>query len=79
MKKKAMCSEMPKKYWKNLPESELIKELTSQSTSMMENMISGSQTEKFSKTEKSKFIQQKQQDLRSKRILSSLKKSGGET
>ena len=31
LKEKAMCSEMPKKYWKNLPEAELIEELVNES------------------------------------------------
>lgn len=39
LKLKAMQAEMPKKYWKNLPEAELISELTRIATSQMENML----------------------------------------
>lgn len=39
LKTKAMQAEMPKKYWKNLPEAELIHELISQSSVRTEEML----------------------------------------
>ncbi len=39
LKLKAMQSEMPKKYWKNLPEAPLIAELTSRASLRMGNMV----------------------------------------
>lgn len=67
LKLKAMQSEMPKKYWKNLPEAALIKQLSSGSSRSMENMISDSQSPEYEKTAKSKFIAEQQSRLRAKR------------
>ena len=39
LKTKAMQSEMPKKYWKNLPEAEIIGELISDSRQQLQNML----------------------------------------
>lgn len=39
LKTKAMQAEMPKKYWKNLPEAELIHELIAQSSSRTQEML----------------------------------------
>ncbi|MDF1752350.1 MAG: UdgX family uracil-DNA binding protein [Verrucomicrobiales bacterium] len=39
LKLKAMQAEMPKKYWKNLPEADLIEELTRQSSTRRDEMI----------------------------------------
>ncbi|QJE97538.1 UdgX family uracil-DNA binding protein [Luteolibacter luteus] len=39
LKLKAMQAEMPKRYWKNLPEAELIEELTRSSANRMSGMI----------------------------------------
>lgn len=39
VKLKAMQAEMPKKYWKNLPEAELIKDLTQRSGARVEAML----------------------------------------
>jgi uracil-DNA glycosylase len=39
LKVKAMQSEMPKKYWKNLPEAEIIKELIASSSDTTREML----------------------------------------
>ncbi len=39
LKVKAMQSEMPKKYWKNLPEAEIIEELIASSSDTTQNML----------------------------------------
>ena len=39
VKIKAMCSEMPKKYWKNLPEAEIIEELIETSNDKVHEMM----------------------------------------
>jgi DNA polymerase len=46
LKLKAMQSEMPKKYWKNLPEATLIAELTSKATHRTNEMIERAPTVK---------------------------------
>ena len=46
LKLKAMQSEMPKKYWKNLPEAELIADLTSQASRRTADMIERPPTER---------------------------------
>ncbi len=44
LKVKAMQAEMPKKYWKNLPEAELIQELISEATQREEHMLTQENT-----------------------------------
>ena len=39
LKLKAMQAEMPKRYWKNLPEADLIAELSRASTSRTDDML----------------------------------------
>ena len=39
VKVKAMQSEMPKKYWKNLPEAEIIESLISSSNQRVDDML----------------------------------------
>ncbi len=64
LKLKAMQSEMPKKYWVNLPESSLIDELTRNAVNRTESMIEKTSTESWSKTSKSSFVKDKQKLLR---------------
>ena len=45
LKIKAMCAEMPKKYWHNLPEASLIKPLIQQSENAKQAMITAAPTE----------------------------------
>ena len=68
LKIKAMQSEMPKKYWHNLPEAVLIKDLTRQAQSKMEHMIDHCEFAVSDKNRQSKFIEKKQSDLRNARI-----------
>jgi DNA polymerase len=63
VKLKAMQSEMPKKYWVNLPEAPLIKELTRNAGHQLDKMIENAPSQPWIKTEKSIFIQQKQKEL----------------
>ena len=67
LKLKAMQSEMPKKYWVNLPEAPLIAELTREATSRTRQMIDESATSVWQKTSKSRFVKEKQRELRNKR------------
>lgn len=64
LKLKAMQSEMPKKYWKNLPEARLIPELTRMSTHKVEGMIASKGSQAWAKTAKSKHVQEQQTRLR---------------
>ena len=64
LKLKAMQAEMPKKYWTNLPEARLIKELTRGATVKMEKMIESDGVNPWNKMEKSKFIREKRSVLR---------------
>jgi len=68
LKTKAMQSEMPKKYWRNLPEAALIKGLTKNAQSQMESMIDSSSFDVCEKTAQSTFIQEKQKRLRVARL-----------
>ena len=45
LKVKAMCAEMPKKYWHNLPEAELIKPLIARAETLKQTMIEQAPTE----------------------------------
>lgn len=64
LKTKAMLSEMPKKYWHNLPEAALIKDLTRNAQATMESMIDVSDYQVSEKNQQSLFIQEKQISLR---------------
>jgi len=66
LKLKAMQSEMPKKYWINLPEAKLIKELTRQSAQQTNTMIHDSVTAPCEKNQKSLYIKNVQEALRSR-------------
>lgn len=64
LKIKAMQSEMPKKYWHNLPEAALIPELIRKASNRSDEMITESTTEAWNKTAKSQFIKDTQKTLR---------------
>lgn len=64
LKLKAMQSEMPKKYWKNLPEADLIHELSRNATRQSQAMIEAPTSEAWQKTEKSQWMQKKRRQLR---------------
>lgn len=64
LKIQAMQSEMPKKYWKNLPEAALIKELISNAQSQTDQFIAAPAAQPWQKTAKSKQVTQQQQALR---------------
>ncbi len=57
---------MPKKYWINLPEAPLIQTLTRNATNQMDTMITRGGQQGWHKTQKSRFIQDKQKELREK-------------
>jgi len=65
LKLKAMQSEMPKKYWINLPEASIIKELASSAGRTTEGMINTPATEAWQKTANSTYVRSKQKRLRS--------------
>lgn len=67
LKVKAMQSEMPKKYWANLPEAVLIKDLTRSAQTKTDTMITDNSRPAWEKTAKSSFIQREQKKLREKR------------
>ena len=69
LKLKAMQSEMPKKYWTNLPEATLIPTLTRKAQVRTDNMLAQPGTPHWSKTKQSKFIHKTRQQLRNKQIL----------
>jgi len=64
LKTKAMQSEMPKKYWKNLPEAVLIKDLTRGAQAKTELMINTVNFSVCEKNQQSKYIDKKQKTLR---------------
>ena len=64
LKLKAMQSEMPKKYWTNLPEAALIPELTRSAQAQTDSMIAQKNTPAWNKTKQSRFIHNIQQQLR---------------
>ena len=59
IKLKAMQAEMPKKYWINLPEAPLIKELTRNAGNRVDDMLNEQNHHVWKKTAKSKFIKNK--------------------
>lgn len=65
LKLKAMQSEMPKKYWVNLPEAPLIAELTRSAGKRTDTMINEDASQAWRKTVKSRYIKNKQKQLRS--------------
>ncbi|WP_019606509.1 TIGR03915 family putative DNA repair protein [Teredinibacter turnerae] len=67
LKLQAMQSEMPKKYWKNLPEAPLITQLTRNASARTTTMLSDTRKNGWSKTENSQFIREKQAALRAAR------------
>ena len=64
LKSKAMQSEMPKKYWRNLPEAALIPELEQSARQRTAEMIDQGYSEDWGKTAQSRYIQQAQEKLR---------------
>lgn len=64
LKLKAMQSEMPKKYWKNLPEAQLISELTRNAQTQMDKMVEDGYSSPWKKTSQSHYIKSKQEDMR---------------
>lgn len=66
LKTQAMQSEMPKKYWDNLPEAELIRELTKQSGQRTLTMLNNQTTDANRLRKKSKRLRQQQDAIRSK-------------
>jgi uracil-DNA glycosylase len=67
LKVKAMQSEMPKKYWKNLPEAVLIKSLVSGSSKQSDAMLKSPSAPDKNYIMKSQFVKQQQEKLRGKR------------
>ena len=67
LKVKAMQSEMPKKYWKNLPEAVLIKSLVSGSSKQSDAMLKAPSVPDKNYIMKSQFVKQQQEKLRGKR------------
>jgi len=64
LKIKAMQSEMPKKYWRNLPEAPLIKELIGQAQATTDAYIANTTSSEIQKPQKSKIAQNTQRQLR---------------
>lgn len=64
VKIKAMQKEMPKLYWKNLPEAELISTLISASSSQLQAMLNAPLEDPNSLREKSTILKQQQNALR---------------
>lgn len=64
VKLKMMQSEMPKKYWINLPEAPLIKELTRNAGHRLDQMLEHGPMAPWEKTRKSKQIKKSQKKLR---------------
>lgn len=69
LKLKAMQSEMPKKYWANLPEAPLIPQLTRKAHQSMTAMIEKKPTHSWSKTSRSRFVRKAQHTLQTKSSL----------
>lgn len=67
LKLKAMQAEMPKKYWANLPEAPLISELTRSAGNRVDTMINAGVSQAWNKTAKSRLVQTRQKQLRSRR------------
>ena len=66
LKEQAMRSEMPKKYWKYLPEAACIQNLTRGATAVTEQMIDAPTTNSDRAREKSRIVAQFQNTLRLK-------------
>ena len=66
LKEQAMRSEMPKKYWKYLPEAACIHDLTRGATAVTEQMIDAPTTNSDRAREKSRIVAQFQNTLRLK-------------
>ena len=64
LKEKAMMSEMPKKYWKYLPEAQCIKSLTDNATSQMTAMLENDVTDSERVRKKSESVRDLQEKLR---------------
>lgn len=64
LKLQAMQAEMPKKYWANLPEAGLIKELTRSSRQQRDSMINRDFAAPWKKTANSVYLENKQRELR---------------
>ena len=64
LKEKAMSSEMPKKYWKYLPEASCIQDLTRGAATLAEQMIDAPATNSHRVRRKSQFVTQFQNNLR---------------
>lgn len=67
LKLKAMQAEMPKKYWRNLPEAQLIDSLKTQAAQRTQSMIQSKAVEAWQKTQGSSFVQALQRQLQSDR------------
>lgn len=66
LKEQAMQNEMPKKYWKNLPEAALIPDLIRQSAAQVQNMHLAKPTNSERVRKKSSRLKQMQDQLRKK-------------
>ncbi|MFC3192661.1 TIGR03915 family putative DNA repair protein [Marinicella sediminis] len=66
LKTRAMQSEMPKKYWHNLPEAELINELTQGSGQLTEQMLRNATRHPDHLRQKSKRLREQQDRIRAK-------------
>lgn len=70
VKVKAMQSEMPKKYWKNLPESQLIQSLIRDAAQQEITMLDNVCAEDKNQITESLFVKEKQAKLHQKRLSS---------
>lgn len=68
LKEKAMQAEMPKKYWKNLPEAPLIHSLVKQSANKMDGMLINKLTDENHLRRRSKKLRATQDALRQKKL-----------
>jgi DNA polymerase len=75
LKIQAMQSEMPKKYWHNLPEAKLIPKLIRNAATDTEKMIESDASQGWAKTEQSQFVKEHQRKLRSRSIQASTRHS----
>ncbi len=66
LKTQAMQSEMPKKYWRNLPEAELIKELTHEAGQRTSQMMNNELSDANRLRNKSKKLRAQQDNIRHK-------------
>ncbi|WP_020210943.1 TIGR03915 family putative DNA repair protein [Gilvimarinus chinensis] len=63
LKEQAMQSEMPKKYWKNLPEAELLPELIEQASARTQRMLENERTPADRLSKKSSALRNAQRDI----------------